>query len=196
MPRLSRSASLLVALLLGCSSEVPAPTQMKPQPTAPAVAPKSAETQKPVEVAKADKVETAASTSVPALEEPTADGHNWLKRDELEAGWVRLFDGQTLFGWKANNDVAWSVKDGVVSAETGESGLLCTTSRFADYELRCDFKLATGGNSGIFLRTPMKPTDPGVDCYELNMCDEHPSGFLTGSLVKRAKPEKIGRAHV
>ena len=189
MPRLTRSVSLIIAMLLGCGSEVPGTNPVKPHTAAPAVASPAAETQKPVEVAKADKAETAPATSVPALEEPTADGHNWLKREELEAGWVRLFDGRTLFGWKANNDVAWSVTDGVVSAEAGESGLLCTTSRFADYELRCDFKLAVGGNSGIFLRTPMKPTDPGVDCYELNMCDEHPSGFLTGSLVKRAKPE-------
>lgn len=177
-------------LTLGCSSAVPTANQTKSQAVTSAESSPAAEFQQPVEVAKADKVETVVATNaVPALEEPTADGHNWLKREELEAGWVRLFDGQTLFGWKANTNANWSVKEGVLSAETGEAGLLNTTSRFADYELRCDFKLAAGGNSGIFLRTPMKPTDPGVDCYELNMCDEHPSGFLTGSLVKRAKPE-------
>ena len=184
-----RLVSLLSVLLVGCGSEVPGTNQPKSHSAAPVVAQKNAESQVSGNALTADKVERAAVSSVPALEEPTADGHNWLKREELEAGWVRLFDGQTLFGWKANNDVAWSVKEGVISAEAGESGLLCTTSRFADYELRCDFKLATGGNSGVFLRTPMKPTDPGVDCYELNMCDDHPSGFLTGSLVKRAKPE-------
>ncbi len=182
--------SWLMVAIIGCGSEVPGTSQSKLQPAIQPASQQAAEQPKPVEVAKADKVEAAAATSaVPALEEPTADGHNWLKREELEAGWVRLFDGQTLFGWKANNDVVWSVKEGVLSAETGEAGLLCTTSRFADYELRCDFKLAEKGNSGIFLRSPMKPTDPGIDCYELNTCDEHPSGFLTGSLVKRAKPE-------
>lgn len=189
MSRLSRSSLLVIALMIGCGSEVPGTNPAKSQPAVPVVPSYSTEAEDPFIVVKANQAATASSTSVPALEEPTADGHNWLKREELEAGWVRLFDGQTLFGWKANNDVAWSVNEGVVSAEAGESGLLCTTSRFADYELRCDFKLAAGGNSGIFLRTPMKPTDPGVDCYELNMCDEHPSGFLTGSLVKRAKPE-------
>ena len=124
----------------------------------------------------------------PALENPTADGHNWLKREELEAGWIRLFDGRTLFGWKANSDLIWSVKDGIISGRQGIPGLLCTTTHFADYELRCDYRVAKGGNSGIFLRTPLKPTDPAVDCYELNMCDTHPS-FGTSSLVKRAKPE-------
>jgi hypothetical protein len=131
-------------------------------------------------------VTKAAAT--PSLEEPTADGHNWLKREELEQGWVRLFDGQTLFGWKANSDLNWTVTDGVISADTGKPGLLCTTTRFADYELRCDYKVAAGGNSGIFLRTPLNPADPGIDCYELNMCDTHPA-FGTASLVRRAKPE-------
>lgn len=132
--------------------------------------------------------ESPAASAVPSLEKPAADGHNWLTREELEAGWVRLFDGQTLFGWKANSDLNWTVTDGVISADEGKPGLLCTTSRFADYELRCDYKLAAGGNSGIFLRTPQKPADPAVDCYELNMCDTHPA-FGTGSLVKRAKTE-------
>lgn len=189
---MNRHLSLVVtlALILGCGAENPGTKATNKSPAQNSEATATPETQKPAEVAKADKAEsTSSANATPALEEPTADGHNWLKREELEDGWVRLFDGRTLFGWKASTDANWTVKDGVLSADTGEAGLLCTTTRFADYELRCDFKLADKGNSGIFLRTPMKPTDPGVDCYELNMCDEHPSGFLTGSLVKRAKPE-------
>ena len=190
MPRSSLCVLSIFLFVLGCGNDVPGTSQTKLPPAIKPESPQAPEIQKPVAAAKPDKVGAVATAStIRALEEPTPDGHNWLIREELEAGWVRLFDGQTLFGWKANNDVVWSVKEGVLSAETGEAGLLNTTSRFADYELRGDFKLAEGGNSGIFLRTPMKPTDPGIDCYELNMCDEHPSGFLTGSLVKRAKSE-------
>ena len=192
---------------LGCGAE----SSVKKEPTAvPASGPsKSTATSKPTEgspsaaaqsseqpvttkasptTAKAESVKETDSASGHALEQPTADGLNWLKREELEAGWVRLFDGQTLFGWKANSDLNWSVKEGVISADAGSPGLLCTTTRFADYELRCDYRVAKGGNSGIFLRTPFKPTDPAVDCYELNMCDTHPA-FGTASLVKRTKPE-------
>ena len=39
-----------------------------------------------------------------------ADGSNWLTREEISEGWIRLFDGQTLFGWKSNNKLGWSVK--------------------------------------------------------------------------------------
>src|SRR5690606_8545274 len=65
-------------------------------------------------------------------------------------------------------------------------GLLLTAVPFADFELRCDFLLEKGGNSGVFLRTIENPADPAVDCYELNICDTHPE-LTTGSLVGRAK---------
>lgn len=116
--------------------------------------------------------------------------HNQLTPQQIQAGWVKLFDGETLFGWKANNNVDWKIKDGVIDASMGDSGLLLTTTEFSDYELLCDFWMAKGGNSGIFLQTPFQPKDPTKDCYELNICDVHPM-FKTGSLVGLAKPNKV-----
>lgn len=147
-------------------------------------------------------VESQLAAIIPAiekLEEPTPDGMNWLTPDEVADGWIRLFDGHTLFGWKPNSSVSWSARDGVITAgsdKSSEKCLLVTTARFADYELRCDYKLIPRtsdsappeANSGIFLRTAFIPKDPTVDCYELNMCDTHPA-FGTASLVGRAKPE-------
>jgi hypothetical protein len=124
--------------------------------------------------------------------EPSAKGAakpNQLTRQEIEAGWIKLFDGATLFGWKANNDVDWAVTDGVIHASQGKPGLLLTTTEFSDYELRCDFRMAAGGNSGVFLQSMFDPQDPSQDCYELNICDAHPA-FPTGSLVGLAKPSK------
>lgn len=115
--------------------------------------------------------------------------HNRLSAAEIAAGWIKLFDGHTMFGWKPNNNVNWRITDGVVHADAGDPGLLVTTTEFADYELLCDFRLAKGGNSGIFLRSVFSPKDPTQDCYELNMCDSHPA-FPTGSLVGLVKPEK------
>ena len=109
-----------------------------------------------------------------------------LNQEQLASGWVQLFDGQTLFGWQANSEANWTVRKGVIHADAGPPGLLVTTVPFADYELLCDFKLASGGNSGIFLRTPVTPENPAEDCYELNICDSHPA-FQTASLVARQK---------
>lgn len=129
----------------------------------------------------------AAEKSSQQVAKSAESKHNQLSRQEIEAGWIRLFDGETTFGWKANSNANWKVADGAISADKGEKGLLVTTTKFADYELRCDYRLETGGNSGIFLRTPFIPKDPASDCYELNMCDTHPA-FPTGSLVGRKKP--------
>jgi hypothetical protein len=124
----------------------------------------------------------------PVLEEPTPDGQNWLSRAELEEGWIRLFDGHTLFGWTPNSGTPWSVVDGVIVGADGPvKGLLVTTTRWADYELRVDFRVAMRGNSGVFLRTPKTPKDPVTECYELNVCDDHPQ-FKSGSLVGRMQP--------
>jgi len=109
-----------------------------------------------------------------------------LSRDDFEAGWLSLFDGETLFGWKANSDLNWRVEGGVIRADKGTPGLLLTTFELADYELRYDYRLEQNGNSGVFLRTVFNPKDPAVDCYELNMCDTHPD-YSTGSLVAREK---------
>lgn len=114
----------------------------------------------------------------------------WLTPDEVRDGWLQLFDGQTLFGWKANNEVDWHVtEDGLIEASQGPAGLLNTTVPFQDYEFKCEYWIEKNANSGVFLRTVESPKDPASDCYELNMWDAAPE-FKTASLVKRVKPTK------
>ncbi len=109
-----------------------------------------------------------------------------LTEAELRDGWIRLFDGQSLMGWHNAGDADWRVEDGVIMATHGESCLLTTQVRFSDYEIELEFLAGERTNSGIFLRTPAKPTDPQKDCYELNIAPwDNP--FPTGSLVGRVK---------
>ena len=111
-----------------------------------------------------------------------------LSEDEIRDGWIQLFDGQTLAGWTPSNDVDWHVTDdGLIEASQGEPGLLLTTVPFADFELRCDYWISEGGNSGIFLRCAPEPTNPTKDCYEFNIFDSRDQ-FGTGSLVGRTEP--------
>ncbi len=117
---------------------------------------------------------------------------NTLSPAELDDGWILLFDGQTEFGWTAGSKANWKVADGAISVDGGEKGLLATTSEFADFELKVDFRAGRQTNSGIFLRTPLVPTDPAGDCYELNIAAPSVSPFATGSFVNRQKAESVG----
>lgn len=120
--------------------------------------------------------------------EPPPPFFNPLTLEQAAAGWISLFDGHTLYGWESSNsEVNWSVIDGTISADTGPIGLLNTRVPFADYELACEFRMAVGGNSGVFLRTLADPKDVKADCYELNIADAHPEGFTTGAIVGHAK---------
>ncbi|MEQ9411489.1 MAG: DUF1080 domain-containing protein [Fuerstiella sp.] len=121
-----------------------------------------------------------------------------LTEQELRDGWISLFDGQTLFGWDVPSGTNWQVENGAITADSGERSLLLTPFRYDDFELRCDFHLASGGNSGIFLRTAEDAANPAIDTYELNICDtheSHPTGSLVGRHVASDVPAVEGSWH-
>ena len=109
---------------------------------------------------------------------------------DVAAGWIALFDGETLFGWKTTNDRAnWKVIDNAIQVDTGKGSLLRTTTEFDDYELKVDFMASEKTNSGVFLRMKHKPGDVATDCFELNIANDSSHPFPTGSFVKRNKVE-------
>ena len=132
---------------------------------------------------KANNNHSKKATKPTAVSKSTAQS---ITADELNQGWLSLFDGKTLFGWKPAKPANWRVENGTIAVDQGKVGLLCTTTQFADYELRLEFKSDKGTNSGIFLHTPPVPTNPAEDCYELNIADQD-NPFPTGSLVRRQK---------
>lgn len=120
-----------------------------------------------------------------SVEELTA-----ARLDETEAsqGWIRLFDGHTLYGWEIAGEANFRVEEGAIVVDGGQRCLLCTSMPWQDYELKLLFKAGPKTNSGIFLRTPMKPESPKLDCYEVNIApDDNP--FPTAGIVQRKKAE-------
>ena len=93
--------------------------------------------------------------------------HNQLFAIEKEQGWQLLFDGETLDGWHLYNKAdstshaAWEVRDGMLfcnaTDENRVHGDLVTDQDFEDYELAFDWKIATRGNSGIFINVQEAP---------------------------------------
>jgi hypothetical protein len=82
---------------------------------------------------------------------------NTLTPDETAAGWKLLFDGHTPKGWRAyaRQDFPtnrWLVKDGCLCIEnpahTNISDLV-TTEKFGDFDLKFEWRISPGGNSGV-----------------------------------------------
>ena len=80
---------------------------------------------------------------------------NTLTDAERAAGWTLLFDGRSLDGWRGYNrqDLpgGWAVEDGTL-ARVGPGGDIITEAQFEDFELTFEWKVETGGNSGVFYR--------------------------------------------
>jgi hypothetical protein len=74
-----------------------------------------------------------------------------------ELGSKSLFDGQTLAGWEGAGEPAekcWKVEDSQIVC-TGQKGpWLRTLDEYGDFNLRLDYKLKAGGNSGVYIRVP------------------------------------------
>ncbi|RMF76008.1 MAG: DUF1080 domain-containing protein [Planctomycetota bacterium] len=86
---------------------------------------------------------------------PPQPPQNVLTPEERAAGWRLLFDGRTTNGWrgfrKKEMPAGWEVIDGCL-VRTGPGGDIITEEQFADFELKIDWRISTGGNSGIFYR--------------------------------------------
>jgi len=143
----------------------------------------------PQNVAPPDSIAPIVEAALPRIEASAAELlASRLSIDQTRAGWVRLFDGHTLFGWQAAAPANWRIEQGAITVDSGEIGLLCTSVPWQDYELRLEIQADAATNSGIFLRTPLKPEDPQTDCYEINVAPAD-NPFPTGSLVKRLRSD-------
>lgn len=156
-------------------------------PTPPVSPPANAAAATPASAAAVPAPEAASAGPLPELPDPSAVPYvNPIDKARAAEGWISLFDGHSLMGWRRHADGAnWSVQEGAITADAGPIDLLCTAVPFADFELQIDFRMEAGGNSGVFLRTDDRPGPADVDCFELNIADTHPQGFTTGAFVGR-----------
>src|SRR2546430_10038386 len=64
-------------------------------------------------------------------------------------GWVPLFDGKDLSGWKINGDEKWAVEQGTIVGEStaNKYGYLTSEKKHRDFDLRLKFKGEADCNS-------------------------------------------------
>lgn len=119
-------------------------------------------------------------------------GDNSRATIDAQDGWIQLFDGKTLFGWTSGGGGQWRAANDSITADSGDSGYLRTNTVFADFILRCDFRLRTEGESGILLRSDSKG-NPAGSGYKLQI-NNRDASFPTGSLVGYLKAAKLQAA--
>lgn len=172
------SVGCLAVLMLGCGTKTGEPSQTSEQA--------NGETEV---VAAETSSEADAESHIELVElNATALAAAQLSPEQLEEGWVRLFDTQSLFGWFVAGQADWSVREEAITVTSGERSYLCTSFTIADFELLVEFKCGATTNSGIFLRTGPTPTDVAAECLELNIAPTD-NPFPTGSFVSRKKLE-------
>lgn len=83
--------------------------------------------------------------------------NNVLTNQEVQDGWQLLFDGKTTNGWHKFNeksiDGSWIAQNGELialgkGADIG--GDIVSDNEYENFDLRLEWKISSGGNSGIF----------------------------------------------
>jgi len=90
-----------------------------------------------------------------------------------EAGFVSLFDGKTLNGWKLVKPhvPGYVVENGTIVCPADGGGNLWTEKEYADFVVRFEFKMEPGGNNGLGIRAPLDG-DAAYVGMELQILDD------------------------
>jgi len=107
--------------------------------------------------------ETAQETTEETAAEETEAMLNTLTEAEKEEGWILLFDGETSEGWRGYGKETfpsdWKITDdgeiymagsGRGEAGSEEGGDIIYDRKFSNFQLKLEWKVSRGGNSGIF----------------------------------------------
>jgi hypothetical protein len=118
-----------------------------------------------------------------------AGAPNTLTDAERAAGWQLLWDGRTTRGWRSARGKefpkeGWEIADGVLSvvetggAESRAGGDIVTDRTFEAFELKVDFRLTPGANSGIkyYVDTGLNKAEGSAIGLEFQLLDDarHP----------------------
>jgi len=97
---------------------------------------------------------------------------------------VSLFNGKDLSGWEPFGDGKWYVdKDGNLVTENGdkqEYGYLGTRAYYKNFDMTCEFKQVSNGNSGLFFHSFIE----GFNHVNGWQCEVAPKGNDTGGIYE------------
>ena len=105
---------------------------------------------------------------------------------DSEEGFVQIFDGKTLNGWKIAEESAksWRVEDGAIVANGNRSHLFYVGDEkpFKDFEFKVDVMTEPGSNGGIYFHTKFQDSSWPKAGFECQVNVSHTDWKKTGSL--------------
>ncbi len=121
-----------------------------------------------------------------------------LTVSERREGYVDLFNGRDFQNWVIMGERAgWRIADGVLVSDGGQGGnWLRTIREYDDFILRLEWRVAPGGNSGVFIRCT-ENGNPWETGHEIQISNEQPprddahcTGSLYGSVAVDPRPDE------
>lgn len=106
---------------------------------------------------------------------------------DADSGWVSIFDGKTLNGWKLNeNPETFSVQDGAIVAHGDRSHLFydgpVANHNFKNFEFKAQVMTKPNSNAGIYFHTQYQPEGWPSKGYEVQVNNSHSDWRRTGGL--------------
>jgi hypothetical protein len=108
------------------------------------------------------------------------------KKDD-DKGWVQLFNGKDLTGWKTHPDdkAKWTVEDGLLIGTGPKGHLFSERGDYENFDYRVVAMISDKGNSGQYFRTEFGKSFPKG--YEAQINSTHSDPVKTGSLYNFVK---------
>lgn len=127
-----------------------------------------------------------------------------------EDGWISMFNGKDLTGWKSNDEVpgVFTVENGELKVAGGRAHLFYLgqdgKASFKNFELKMKVKTTEGGNSGVYFHTQYQEKGWPDAGYECQVNSTHSDPKKTGSLygvinilaLKEGQAEPKGGKHI
>ncbi len=135
----------------------------------------------------ADDTASAATAEAAKEEAKAADDAKEDKEKEEEEGWVSLFNGEDLEGWKAaENPKAFTVKDGELIVKGNRGHLFYTgdvnKGNFKNFEWKVEVMTKPKANSGLYFHTKYEDEGWPSKGYEVQVNNSHGDPKKTGGL--------------
>jgi hypothetical protein len=104
---------------------------------------------------------------------------NALTDEEKKDGWKLLFDGTSTQGWRGYKKDkcpdGWQAVDGALTRVKGGGDIL-TVAQYESFELKIDWRVAPGGNSGIMFHVTETEGAPFMTGPEMQVLDDAKHG--------------------